>query len=74
MNKLYGIFINGGDGYTYSFSDVLCRNKDEELFVFQDETEAELFLLENEDDIREWNSLYKEDNLFVKEIVIQEYN
>jgi len=74
MNKVYGIFINGGDGYTYSYSDVLCKGENNKMIVFQDETEAELFLLEHENDLRIWNDLYGDDRLYVEEIIIQIYN
>jgi len=74
MKKVYGIFINGGDGYTYSYSDILCRGVDGKMIAFQDETEVELFLLEHENNLRIWNDLYNDDRLYVEEIVIQIYN
>ena len=43
----YGIFLNASDGYTYGVSDVLCADEDGVKMVFEDETLAELYLLEN---------------------------
>lgn len=60
--------MNIGNGYSWSCCDILCKNHNNEFMIFEEKIEAEMFLLENEELMKKWNSNSDEIQFYIEEV------